>query len=512
MKNKIALKLTVYFSLTLLLFSLIIGSVFMALFKSQTVKLHKDDMEKRATSIASTLSSLISSTTNATTTGGVRNGMGFMGYGMGNMGSMGGMMYGMLGGYGTYLQFLDEIAMTDVWIVDENLQLITLGHMTNRQINYRDLPADADLVVKEVFLGQTTFSEGFSSLLDTPTLTVGAPIQLGDKVIGALLLHSPIEGTNEALRQGAGILAMSIGVALLLSLLLSILLAYTFTNPLNRMKKSTLQLASGDYQAKTGVRQKDEIGELASAIDILSERLELASHETEHLEQLRRDFISNISHELRTPVTVIRGSLEALCDEVITEPDQVKAYHQQMLNESIFLQRLVNDLLDLTRLQNADFKIEMEEISLCDLLSDVVRSAQNIARSKDIMIKAKKDQDNPLCTFKGDYVRLRQMFLIILDNAIKFTPPQGDVYVTLANNTLTIRDKGIGICPEDLPYIFDRFYKTKAVQNKNGTGLGLAIAKQIADRHNIRVNVESQLGEGTQFIFTFGPAERMRSI
>lgn len=510
MKNKIAIKLTVYFSLTLLIFSLIIGSVFMTLFKNNTVEVHKEDMKKRATSIALTLSSLASNTTasdiranegwqNGTGNAGGMGNMG-MGYGMGGMG-MGSTMY--MGGYGAYLQFLDEIAMADLWIVDENLQLITIGHMTNKQVNYADLPLDADQVVKEVFQGKTTFSEGFSSLLDTPTLTVGAPIQIGDKVIGALLLHSPIEGTNAALRQGAGILAMSIGVALLLSLLLSILLAYTFTNPLNRMKKSTLQLAQGDYQAKTGVRQEDEIGELASAIDILSERLELASHESEHLEQLRRDFIANISHELRTPVTVIRGSLEALCDEVITDPNQVKAYHQQMLNESIFLQHLVNDLLDLTRLQNPDFKIEMEEISLCDLLSDVVRSAQNIARDKDIIIKTEKYQDSSHCTFYGDYVRLRQMFLIILDNAIKFTPPQGNVYVTLDNNTVNIQDKGIGIYPEDLPYIFDRFYKSKAVQNKNGTGLGLAIAKQIADRHNIHIKVESQPNEGTQFLFRF---------
>lgn len=513
MKNKIALKLTLYFSLSLLLFSLIIGSVFMTLFKNQTVQLHKIDMEKRATSIAGTLSTLISNSNAAATQGneaGGTNGMnsanrmgGMMhGMGMGGMGGMGGMMYGM-GGYSSYLQFLDEIAMADVWIVDETLQLMTIGHMTNRQINYADLPADADQVVKEVFQGRTTFSEGFSSLLNTPTLTVGAPIKAGDKVFGALLLHSPIQGTKEALRQGAGILAMSITVALLLSLLLSLVLAYTFTKPLNRMKTSTLQLAKGDYLAKTGVRQEDEIGELASAIDILSERLESASHESDRLEQQRRDFIANISHELRTPVTVIRGSLEALCDEVITEPDQIKAYHRQMLKESIFLQHLVNDLMDLTRLQNPDFKIEMENISLGDLLRDVLRSAQNIARGKGILLKTDIEPEAPLCSIQGDYVRLRQMFLIILDNAIKFSPAEEEVWITFANNTVAIRDKGPGIPPENLPHIFDRFYKSSAVENKTGTGLGLAIAKQIAHRHRIQITVDSQPGQGTQFSFHF---------
>ncbi len=391
--------------------------------------------------------------------------------------------------------------MTDVWIVDENLQLITTGHMQNQQYNYADLPQDAETVVKEVFQGKTTFSEGFSNLLNTPTLTVGTPILSDGKVIGALLLHSPVEGMNEAITQGFGILAVSIFVALVLSILLSIALAVAFTKPLKKMKNSALQLANGDYSVKTNVKQKDEIGELASTIDILSERLNLASQESNRLDQLRRDFVANISHELRTPVTVIRGSLEALCDEVVTDPEQVKSYHRQMLSESIFLQRLVNDLLDLSRLQNTDFKIKMREISLCDVLSDALRSAHRMAELKNIEIT--QELDMQMCTVVGDYGRLRQMLLIILDNAIKFTPFGGAVAVTLKDKTVSIRDNGLGIAQEDLPYIFDRFYQVKSEENKNGTGLGLAIAKQIADRHSIQILVKSNINQGTEFLFQF---------
>ncbi|WP_283608645.1 sensor histidine kinase [Faecalispora anaeroviscerum] len=479
MKNKIAFKLTMYFSAALLLFSIIIGSVFMTLFKNHTMELHKSDLQKRAVTMAGTLSEYISGTNNS---------------GGGIMGS--GQM-----GYGAYLRFLDKIAMTDVWIVDENLQLITAGHMANQQYNYADLPQDAETVVKEVFQGKTTFSEGFSNLLNTPTLTVGTPIQSGGKVIGALLLHSPVEGMNEAVSQGFGVLAISISVALVLSILLSIVLAVAFTKPLKKMKNSAMQLACGDYCVKTNVLQKDEIGELAATIDILSERLDLASRESERLNKLRRDFVANISHELRTPVTVIRGSLEALCDEVVTDPEQVKSYHRQMLNESMFLQRLVNDLLDLSRLQNTDFKIEMQEISLCDVLSDVVRSARHMAQLKNVEIR--QEHDTQMCAAFGDYGRLRQMFLIILDNAIKFSPQGGAVTVSLKDKTVSIRDNGIGIAQEDLPYIFDRFYQVKSEENKSGTGLGLAIAKQIADRHNIRILVNNRQNEGTEFQFQF---------
>lgn len=468
MRNKIAFKLTLYFSATLILFSIIIGGIFMMLFKNHTMEVHKTDLEKRAVTISATLSELTS---------------------------------GKQSGYGAYLRFLSDIAMTDVWIVDENLELITVGQMANPQYNYADLPQDAETVVKEAFKGNTTFSEGFSNLLNTPTLTVGTPIKSGEKVVGTLLLHSPVEGMNEAITQGFETLAISMAIALVLSILLSIVFAVTFTKPLKKMKNSAIQLAGGDYSTKTGVLQKDEIGELASAIDVLSERLNLASRESEQLLKLRRDFIANISHELRTPVTVIRGSLEALCDEVVTDPEQIKDYHKQMLNESLFLQRLVNDLLDLSRLQNTDFKIEMQEWSICDVLNDVVRSVRHLAQQKNIEIKY--EQNMQMCTVFGDYGRLRQMFLIILDNAIKFSP-QGDIVtVSIKDKTVAIKDNGIGIPQEDLPYIFDRFYKVKSDENKNGTGLGLSIAKQIADRHGVNILVNSMQNEGTEFIFRF---------
>ena len=442
------------------------------------MELHKTDLEERAVKMASTLSSFINNP---------NSGMGMMG--------------GRPGGYGAYLRFLDEIAMTDVWIVDKDFLLITSGQMAGRAYNYADLPVDAEAVVKEVFKNNTTFSEGFSNLLNTPTLTVGTPIYSEGKVVGALLLHSPVKGMQKAILQGVGILTISISSALVLSILLSIVLAVSFTKPLKKMKSSAVQLARGDYSAKTGVQKKDEIGELASAIDLLSVQLGIASRETEQLFKLRRDFVANISHELRTPVTVIRGSLEALCDEVVTDPLQIKSYYHQMLNESLFLQRLVNDLLDLSRLQNTDFKIEMQELNLCDVISDAVRSAQHIARSKNIQIQ--QEQDTQMCLVLGDYGRLRQMFLIILDNAVKFSSPNGVVTISLKNKALSIRDKGIGIAPEDLPYIFDRFYKVKSSENKNGTGLGLAIAKQIADRHTIHVVVNSIPDEGTEFLFQF---------
>jgi signal transduction histidine kinase len=124
-----------------------------------------------------------------------------------------------------------------------------------------------------------------------------------------------------------------------------------------------------------------------------------------------------------------------------------------------------------------------------------------MAQKKNIEIRT--EQEAPACSVTGDYGRLRQMFLIILDNAVKFSPQGSTVTVTMKENKVSIQDCGIGIAPEDLPYIFDRFYKVKSEENKNGTGLGLAIAKQIADRHNIQIYIKSKVNQGTEFLFRF---------
>lgn len=484
MKNKIAKKLIAYFSASLFIFSLVIGGIFMSLFKNNTIEIHKKDIENRAVTIAKTISDLMDS---APSYGG-------MGMGMG----MGGMMQGSLG---SYLRNVDDIAMADVWIVDENLNLLTIGAISQMHYSYSDLPEDADIVVKEVFEGSTTFSEGFSDLLKSPTLTVGTPIVLGNEIIGALLIHSPVEGMNAAIFSGFKMLLVSIFMALVLSTVVSVFLAMSFTRPLKKMKSTALLLAEGDYTAKTGIVQDDEIGELASTIDVLSQRLDRASHESEILQKQRQDFITNISHELRTPVTVIRGSLEAICDGIVKEPEQVREYNKQMLSESKSLERLVNDLLELSRLQNADFKIDMQEINLCDVINDAVRSASNMARKKNIIIDYVKDTD--IMMIKGDYGRLRQMFMIVIDNAIKFSKENSIIYISLNNNIVTVKDQGIGISKEDMPYIFNRYYRIKSEENKTGTGLGLTIAQQIANRHNVEMYAESEPGMGTSFMFKF---------
>jgi signal transduction histidine kinase len=273
------------------------------------------------------------------------------------------------------------------------------------------------------------------------------------------------------------------------------------------MKEIAMRLADKDYKARCNINQDDEIGELARTLDVLSERLQLADEESQKLEKLRREFIANISHELRTPVTVIRGSLEALRDGVITEPEEVQEYHEQMLSESVFLQRLINDLLDLSRLQNMDFPIEKEPLNLCDVVQDAVRSSRRLGLEKDIDIDLSSDTD--LYVLNGDYGRLRQMLLVFLHNSIKFSDEGGKVEVALEKDKLFIKDYGCGIKADDIPHAFDRFYKARNEKNKSGSGLGLAIAKQIALRHNMSLELESEQGVYTKITVNLPPKEKV---
>lgn len=480
MKHKITYRLIGYFSAVLLLFSLIAGGLFWALFAWHTAEIHKDELRERAVSIADTLSQFSQ-----------REHRG----------------RGQSGGYGAYLRFVDEIAMSEVWLADEHAQTIQVCQ-NNTSLSYSELPAGAEELIRQVFAGNVVSNTEFSPLLDAPSITVGAPVHDGDgNTTAAVLLHSPIHGIRSAQRDGILILVFCILAALLLASVLSVLLARHFIRPLQKIGQAADLVMKGDYSARTEVRQNDEIGALAGNIDGLFAQLANVEDERKKLDKMRQDFVSNISHELRTPVTVIKGSLEVLENGLITDPAKMQEYFRQMSSDTAHLQRLVNDLLELSRLQNTNFKIEKTKLNLTDILKEAIRSMQRISDQKQVNILLENKAGN-VCFF-GDYGRLRQMFMIILDNAVKFSPAGSEVsvnmYAVQEKLVISVSDCGSGILPEEIPYIFDRFHKERSEQNKSGSGLGLPIAKQIAERHQIEIKCESNARDRTTFSFLLLP-------
>lgn len=221
--------------------------------------------------------------------------------------------------------------------------------------------------------------------------------------------------------------------------------------------------------------------------------------ESERLEQFRKDFVANVSHEFRTPLTVIKGSLEAIIDGTIDQPEEIRRYLKRMVSETRSLERLVKDLLELSRLQSEKTSINKEKVHLSSLLEDAVKSLQTLANKKGIRIEYEQNPSD-IPPIWGDYDRLRQLFVIFLDNAIKYSPE--DTVVTVKSTAgerveITIRDQGYGIPEVELPYIWDRFYKADRAHQGNGTGLGLAIAKHLIELHKGEVSLQSEWGKGT---------------
>lgn len=478
MKHKITNRLIGYFTIVLLLFSFTVGFLFYVLFTWNTTQIQELELKTRAICIAETLSEFPSN----------------KGHGPGNG-----------GGYGAYLRFLDDIAMSEVWLVDENAQAISTG--TKRSsLSYNELPQGAEKLVSEIFLGNVAVARDFYLAYGTPSVTVGAPVKDEDgNIIAAILLHSPVSGIDQARKNGILILVCSMGFAFFLGIFLSVFFARHFASPLKKMKEATEKIMAGDYGAATRINQKDEIGLLAGNIDQLSIQLSIAEKERQKLDQMRQDFISNISHELRTPVTVLKGSLEVLDQGLVTDSSEMQEYFHQMLADTTHLQRLVNDLLELSRLQNPDFPIEKTHLNLTDTLTDAIHAIQKISTTKQVTIQLENTLE-PV-PFFGDYGRLRQLFTIILDNAVKFSPPKDTVLICMKHQKnecmISITDHGTGIQPEEIPLLFHRFYREHSEQNKSGSGLGLSIAKQIADRHDIKIQCGSKPGKETIFLLIF---------
>ena len=478
MKYKITYRLIGYFSTVLLLFAVSVGILFGIQFTFHTAEIHEGELKTQVSSMADTLSLFLQKEPS-------RSGGGK--------------------GYGAYLRFINDISMGEAWLVDEHAQTIELC-TANFSLSYEALPSGAENLIKQVFEGNIVSSRAFSSVLDVPSITVGAPVYDNEgNISGAFLLHSPINGIQAAQHYSIIILVSCIFCALILAFALSVLLARHFINPLREIGQAAEQVMKGDYSAQAKVKQNDEIGALAHNINELFLQLSNIEEERKKLDKLQQDFVSNVSHELRTPITVIRGSLEVLEAGLITKHEDVQEYYHQMLSDTIHLQRLVNDLLELSRLQNSNFKITKTELNLTSLIEDSIRSMQKKEKKKQVKIQF--DNQAGLVVFCGDYDRLRQMFLTILDNSIKFSPSNNIVSVKMYYEGIlcmvSFTDYGSGILPEDIPYIFNRFYKKRAEQNKSGSGLGLPIAKQIADRHNIAIKCESKLNDHTTFSFLF---------
>jgi two-component system, OmpR family, sensor histidine kinase SenX3 len=227
--------------------------------------------------------------------------------------------------------------------------------------------------------------------------------------------------------------------------------------------------------------------------------------ELRRVNKIRRDFVANVSHELKTPATSLRLLAESLEEAIDEDPVQARLFAAQLKKETERLSHLITDLLDLTRLESQERVENPVLVDVRSMLMTVLARMRRVARRKNITLQWKRFGRAAQYTVRGDETQLASMFTNLVDNAVKYTPPGGRVEVTggFEGSEIVIRvsDTGIGIPEGSLPRIFERFYRVDKARSKEtgGTGLGLSIVKHVAENHGGRVTVESRLGEGSVF-------------
>ncbi len=227
--------------------------------------------------------------------------------------------------------------------------------------------------------------------------------------------------------------------------------------------------------------------------------------EERRLDKLRKDFIANVSHELRTPISMLQGYSEAIVDDIASSEEEKKEIAQVIYDESLRMGRLVNDLLDLARMEAGHISLNVEQVELREFFERVFRKFYGVAGDKEITLSHNLDLHEAKFVFDPD--KMEQVLTNLIDNAIRHTNAGGTVHVDVQSAQsglkIAVKDSGSGIPEEDLPFIFERFYKADKARTrgKGGTGLGLAIVKNIVDAHNGSITVHSMLNEGTSFTF-----------
>jgi len=396
------------------------------------------------------------------------------------------------------LAFLDQTFDTRIWVFDQQGRIIS----TSTQDEVFIGKSVARSIVEQVMEGKDVVQNLRFEGLSKPMMSVVVPWGQKDKVFGGIVLHAPVEGIEETVGNMREMILWATLLGILLSTAMVSYLSWTISRPLKRIDDVALQIERGNYSQRAVVESQDEIGDLARTINRMAGTLELVEAERADFEQTRQDFLANVSHELRTPLTAMQGFLEALQDGLVVDEASRQKYYDVMYKEVMHMNRLVNDLLELVRLEKHEVNLVKRPIDMDSFLRRIVFMFKEEAAKRNLELRL--DMTAPLPGIIADPHRIEQIFINLVGNALKFTE-QGSITLRARERDggigVTVEDTGIGISEHDLEFIWDRFFKVDRVRSRKetGTGLGLAIVKELVTLHQGTITVKSKAGEGTAF-------------
>jgi signal transduction histidine kinase len=356
-----------------------------------------------------------------------------------------------------------------------------------------DILKDIEVILDDqiIFEKRKYFKE-----LDTYAVMLGAPLKIDSKIEGVILFLTPVSKLGSRINSIRLLVFTLAGCVTLIGIVVIYLNARRISRPVRQLEDAAMKLAMGDSPEDIEMNSQDEIGRLASTFNHMKNRL----IETE---QIRRDFIANVSHDLRTPLTTIHGFTQGMLDGLV-KPEQNQKYLEIINKETLRLMRLTGDILELAKLEAGTIKMYKEYIDLKEVVEELCTGMRALAIEKSIGLSINCLEGIRLYV---DEDRFRQILSNVIDNAVKYTPEGGSVQVNVREKgewiQIVVKDTGLGISSENLPHIFEKFYRAdKARHTENlGTGLGLSIVKRLVELHGGKINVVSELGVGTEVVF-----------
>ncbi|EIW19640.1 sensor histidine kinase [Pelosinus fermentans] len=314
-----------------------------------------------------------------------------------------------------------------------------------------------------------------------------------------IFLDAPIVGVNKTVSSLERTLLYSLLASIITAILAGFLIARSLTKPIANISQAAKNFADGNYNSRTTAIGNNEIGGLGRTFNTMADSLA-------EIEQNRRNFLANVSHELKTPVTSIQALSETILDGLAPKPEQQQRYIATILQESQRLDRLISDLLDLSQLEADELSILCEKLDLQTWLVTEATKIETLLNPKHLTLETDIPEQLPYVWC--DPIRLEQVFTNLLTNAIRYSPENSTITIHLSVTkhqvAISVIDQGPGISPDDVPYIWDRFYRAdkSRARTYGGTGLGLAITKKLVHAMQGEISVDSHVGKGSTFTFT----------
>ena len=416
--------------------------------------------------------------------------------------------------FSDYLAAVEDFGSSrrmDIWIFSNpDAENPLPEEYTNVVPDQMDLSEKMEGILKSAFKGKTRNYTDHDKVYDTDMMHVATPIYDSNKsVIGAVVVNGPMRMTSNTIKQYQKYMILCVGLGALIAMFLALIFSRQLVRPILRIDEFAGEIAAGDYMGTTGIIRQDELGSLADTMDELAEQLQEAEEYREGVEQSRRDFFSNVSHELRTPITVTKGYADTLVEGVVDDPAKREDYLRRIQDECTTMERLVSDLLILSRMQNPDFELDTEVINVIAVAQDAMRGLRILMKEKNLTGEVTYDDEMSL--INGDYDRIRQVFVVLMQNAIKYCDSGTEIKVHIGRAegviSASVTDHGVVIPEEELAHVFDKFYRASTHGAREGSGLGLVVAKNIVERHGGSIGVESDSDGGTCFTMEFPEAD-----